>query len=253
MAATPTPPTDPEPDELPPLAPPPQPPPDPVPPTIDPNILAFAQALISGQATNNAALVQAQADAYAASMKVALKPENVDPPLMSDFNPKGDRDFPRPVLPWPVTQNGAEMPEYLLTVEELELLAQITPGHYRVTKSDDTQVIVSVVPEIDSASGATTKMNLVSKFGNKRNPDEKNNWPPLRVWLAELLGVPAPVRESARQPSGRIAGPQMGAPGQVAGVITGALTQNKQWLGPIAPHVDAMLANAGDAMEPARG
>lgn len=222
-------------------------------PAIDPNVLALAKALLDGQREINLSMLGAQADAYAASMKTALKPENADPPLMSDFNPAGDRDHPRPELPYPFTMNGAEMPAHLLTVEEIGLLAQLTPGHYRITKTDDSQTVVAVVPEHDSASGSITKMNLVSKFGNKRNPQDKDNWPPLRVWLAEMLGVAAPVRPVVRQPTGRIAAGQLGAASSIGGVITGSLANNKAWLGPITGQVEAMLASDAGAMEPARG
>ncbi len=217
---------------------------------IDPNVLALAQALLQGQREINAETVKAQADAYAASMKVAMKPENADPPLISDFNPMGDRDHPRPELKCPFTMNGAELPKELLTVEEIVLLNQLEPDHYRITKTDDTQVIVSVVAEHDSASGLLTKMNLVSKFGNKRNPQDKDNWPPMRVWLAEMIGVPAPERARPRLPVGRVARPQMGAPSGLNGVISamGTLANNKQWLGPIEGEVNAMLARETDAI-----
>jgi hypothetical protein len=100
--------------------------------------------------------------------------------------------------------------------------------------------VVSVIPTTDSATGAITKMNLVSKFGNKSNPQDKNNWPPLRVWLAEMLGVPAPVRAVVRQPTGRIAAPQLGTSGAVNGVITGSLEAHLSSLGPIRGAVEAI-------------
>ena len=220
------------------------------PPAIDPNVIALAQMLLQGQRDLNAETVKAQADIYAASMKTALKPENTDPPLISDFNPQGDRDFPRPALRYPFTMNGAEMPEYLMTVEEITLLNQLEPGHYRVTKTDDTQVIVSVVPTHDTATGAITKMRLVSKFGNKSNPEDKNNWPPQRVWLAEMLGVPAPNRPTPRQPTGRIAAPMLGAGAATNGVITGSLEAHMGSLGPIRHEVEAMLARDTSPMAP---
>lgn len=233
--------------------------PDPTPavapalPALDANamavVAAFAQQLLAGQQALTAENLKAQADAYAASMKVAMRPENADPPLISDFNPEGDRDHPRPVLPYPVTMNGAELPPELLTVEELRLLAQIEPGAYRVTKTDDTTVVVRVVPTVDSATNAITKMNIVSKFGNKRNPGDKDNWPPMRVWLAEMLGVPAPQRARETLPTGRLSGPpQLGAAANVHGVITGDLAQHKDWLGPMAGPVEAMLASPSSAI-----
>lgn len=238
-------------------APEPEAAPVPALPALDANamavVAAFAQQLLAGQQALTADNLKAQADAYAASMKVAMKPENADPPLISDFNPAGDRDHPRPELPYPVTMNGAELPKELLTVEELTLLAQLEPGHFRVTKTDDTQVIVSVVPEHDSATGTVTKMNLVSKFGNKRNPADKDNWPPMRVWLAEMFGVPAPQRTASKLPSGRVSAPQLGAAASVNGVISGGLAQNKAWLGPIQGQVDAMLARETSAIEPVHG
>ncbi len=224
-------------------------------PALDANamavVAAFAQQLLAGQQALTADNLKAQADAYAASMKTAMKPENQDPPLMSDFNPAGDRDHPRPELPYPFTMNGAELPKELLTVEEITLLLQIEQGAYRVTKTDDSQVIVRFIPTRDSATNAITKMNIVSKFGNKRNPQDKDNWPPLRVWLAECLGVAAPVRATSKLPTGRLAlAPQMGSSASVDGVITasGDLLANKSWLGPILGDVDAMLARPAEAI-----
>jgi hypothetical protein len=233
----------------------PSPTPEPAPaPAINPDVLALAKALamemMAGQRQINEELVDRQADAYAGAMKTAMKPENASPPLMSDFNPKGDRDFPRPALQCAFTMGSAEMPPELLTVEEIELLNQITPGHYRITKADDSQVTVSVVPTYDGASGAITKMALIAPFGGKHNPQDKDNWPPLRVWLAEALGVPPPQRPIERQPTGRINAPLLNNPRGSTGIVTSALDTQMANLGPMRGAVESMLGRKSDAMEP---
>ncbi len=226
-------------------------------PEIDPNVIALAkvlaQEMLAGQRAINMELVDKQADAYAGAMKTAMKPENAEPPLMSDFNPKGDRDFPRPELPYPFSLNGAEMPAYLLTVEEIDLLMQLTPGEYNITKTDDTVTRVAVVPTLDQASGVVTKMTIWGKFGGKNKPDEAQNWPPMRVWLAEMLGVPAPVRPTVKRQTGKLSatlGTRGGENQTIQSLEAALAATGRGALGPtISRDVNAMLSVKADALE----
>jgi hypothetical protein len=228
--------------------------PAPAPAAIDPAVIALAQMLLQGQRENTQALIDAQAASSAAAMRTAMRPENTDPPLMSAYNPRGDRDFPRPTLQCDFVMGTADMAPAQLEYEEIELLNQLTPGHYLITKSDNSQVTVSVVPTYDSASGTITKMTLVGPFGNKHRPEEKDNWPPLKVWLAEALGVPVPVRQETtpRRKTGRIDTPLLAAPRGANGIITGSLEANMDRLGSpsMRANVEAMLGRESDALAP---
>jgi hypothetical protein len=232
---------------------------------VDPNVIAMAK-VIAEQMVNAQMELQRQQQEFQREQterqiaankdtveSATRKPENANPPLVSDLNPLGERDHPRPALPYTFTMNGAEMPEDKFTIEENALITQITPGQYRVTKTDDTQVIVSVVPVRDSTSGQITKMNILGPFGNKHNPEQAKNWPPLRVWLAEALGVPVPQRLVVRQPTGRVLAPLMGSAGSTNGIITGSLESQMGNLGPILGQVQAMLSRDADALEPVHG
>ena len=62
----------------------------------------------------------------AESTRKALKPENATHPDVSAFNPKGERDFPRPRLLHKVIFCGMELDEDELTLGEIELFNKFT-------------------------------------------------------------------------------------------------------------------------------
>lgn len=62
----------------------------------------------------------------AQATRKALRPENERHPDVSDFNPKGERDFPRPRLTHKVFLGGMELDEDELKVGEIELLNAFT-------------------------------------------------------------------------------------------------------------------------------
>lgn len=62
----------------------------------------------------------------AESTRKALKPENAAHPDVSVFNPKGERDFPRPKLLHKVIFCGMDLDEEELTLGEIELFNKFT-------------------------------------------------------------------------------------------------------------------------------
>lgn len=61
----------------------------------------------------------------AQATRKALRPENERHPDISAFNPKGERDFPRPKLRRKTFWAGQELHEDELTVEEIELFNKV--------------------------------------------------------------------------------------------------------------------------------
>jgi hypothetical protein len=230
----------------------PEPAPPAAEPAISPDVIALAKLLMAGQQETVTAMLAAQttaAQAQADAMKTAMRPENTDPPLMSWFNPAGDRDHPRPALQCPFTLNGAEMAPAQLMVEEIELLNQLTPGHYRVQKTDGTHETVSVIPKVDSATGLITEMRIQLRA---KDQEQAKNWPGMLTILAQMLSVPVPERKAETLPLGRITGPAAaGLAAGRAGMVQSLDEASVAALpGMVRSQVEAMLGRDADALAP---
>ena len=157
--------------------------------------------LIDALKSNKAADIEAAATVNARAMKKALRPENEIAPGVSAYNPKGERDFPRPkptqifmLARYPICEPG----NYDTTTwTEIELLNQIKGGAYMVTKADGTDVEVLVKGETDSA-GRPYKMTLFADGKGIQDDDQKNNWPPLLQILTQMVMGERPDQSFAR-------------------------------------------------------
>lgn len=88
--------------------------------------------------------------------------ENVAAPMVSDYNPKGDRDHPKAKFTARrMVQNGIRLTPDSLTVEEIEALNALPKGNWRVTKANGvtTSFVVTVEYEPD---GVTEELKSVS-------------------------------------------------------------------------------------------
>jgi hypothetical protein len=221
-------------------------------PAISPDVIAFAKLLLAGQQETVAAMLSVQtaaAQAQADAMKTAMRPENTDPPLISWYNLRGDRDHPRPPLQCPFTLNGAEMAPAQLDYDEIVLLNQLTPGHYRVQKTDGTYETVSVIPKVDSATGAITEMRIQLRA---KDQEQAKNWPGMPTILAQMLGVPVPTRVADALPLGRLTGPAAaGLAAGRAGMVQSLDEASVAALpGMVRSQVEAMLGRDADALAP---
>jgi hypothetical protein len=124
-----------------------------------------------------------------ATMK-ALRPQNEDPPKISCFNAKGDRDFPRENILkhefFYVSQPIHKMTDTHM-VRELELAAQVVPGEYTILMKDGSVKTVTVTGE-RNAKQELTKVTVhmpVSK-------DEKWTVPPMLVVMYQLASKEPP-------------------------------------------------------------
>jgi hypothetical protein len=122
----------------------------------------------------------------------AMKPENqVHPGISALSYPEGDRDRPRPSLPYEFFWNGYPVHKFPETQHwrELELMAQVTPGEYTIMRKDFTPMAVTVDAERD-ANGAITKLRV--DFPISR--EERGLVPPQIVLLYQLVHSDNPKR-----------------------------------------------------------
>ena len=84
------------------------------------------------------------ADALAQAFKQANQRENPAAPMVSVFNPKGERDHPRPALRCKTFQNGIPMDHDTLTWEEIEALNALPAGSFKVSKSNGQRITFDV-------------------------------------------------------------------------------------------------------------
>lgn len=116
--------------------------------------------------------------------KKATRPSNEAPPQISCFNPRGDKDFPKPqlkcqmLLPWPAEPES-------LTREETELLNLLEPGDYVIARNDRTKVKMSVrcTYNLDSDKPSKLIINHDTAFNN----DYHRMMPPMTEYLRSML------------------------------------------------------------------
>jgi hypothetical protein len=154
-------------------------------PVLDPAMMALVQALAQTMAQGQLATAQAIRE------QNGPRDNPMGSPLISEFNPAGDRDHPRPDLRCPVTFCGAECPRDCFTVEEIDLINTLEAGVWSVQKSDGTMARFAVVPTVDQATGTWTKLDLSV---DAKDHDSNKNWPPLVQMLAQIQGLPVPQR-----------------------------------------------------------
>jgi len=153
----------------------------------------FWAQLIETLRTNKMADQTLAAELHAHAMKKALRPENDDHPEISAYNPRGDRDFPRPrptqayyLGPYPI----ASPQDYLtVTMTELELLARLQAGSYQVTKTDNSTALATVQVEMSSDGKTPYRTTIRIPMAND---EQKANWPPLAQLLMEIVTGESP-------------------------------------------------------------
>lgn len=116
--------------------------------------------------------------------KRAVRPENANAPMISVFNLRGEKDFPKPrlkcrmLLPW-------EAEEDSLDREEIELLNLLQAGEYTVVRNDRTKVKmrISIQTKLDSDEASILLLNHDTAFNN----DYHRMLPPLTDILRQML------------------------------------------------------------------
>lgn len=128
-------------------------------------MMQLAQAMQGMQKTQIDA-----ANIIAGMQRTTMAPENKFFPAISDFNLRGEKDFPRPqlrceyFLPWPVKPSASEE----LTREEVELLNLMVQGEHMVIRADRTRVkvICRIHTKLDSDEPSRVVLNHETAFNN---------------------------------------------------------------------------------------
>ena len=84
------------------------------------------------------------AEALAQAFKTANTRENPQAPMVSVFNPRGERDHPRPALRCKTFQNSIPVDHDTLTWEEIEALNALPPGDFKVAKANGKRIPFAV-------------------------------------------------------------------------------------------------------------
>jgi len=121
--------------------------------------------------------------AQAEATEKVMRPENKNPPRVSDFNPQGDRDFPRPELKYKFRWIGIDLQKSQLTREECLLLNALAPGDRRVTKADGTRIPLIVEHRLNTA-GRTESVWIM--FPAEQGEQQQNHMP-MRNYLRECV------------------------------------------------------------------
>jgi hypothetical protein len=123
----------------------------------------------------------------------AMKPENAFPPLISAFNPAGDRDHPRPRLKCEFTIFDAiPIDGTTETVEELELYNQLEPGEYFVKRTDESKMKF-IVTAHKNTFGDVRRIDVSFPY---KDESDRAGVMPMRIWLRDVVEQIAQRKEA---------------------------------------------------------
>ena len=121
------------------------------------------------------------------------------PPNISPFNLRGQKDFPMPRLkcevyaPWKIDPNLQESSPQL-DREEVELFNLLEPGERTIELNDGSRLACTVVGVTNQENGRMEKLSLMGKKDPDSNQystlftkDNKNTLPSLKVMLRQML------------------------------------------------------------------
>lgn len=150
-------------------------------------------------AGNKEADMEVGATMYARAMKKALRPENETAPDISIYNPRGERDHPRP-RPSHIFMQGpypiCSPQDYSTsTATEIALCEALRPGDYMVTKADGTDVKVAIKTDFESNGTKPYRTTILMPMADD---DQKANWVPLVQMLTQITTGEQPTASYAR-------------------------------------------------------
>lgn len=143
--------------------------------------LTFAQLkelLSSGQGTVSAEQI---ADIAANAAAKAKMPENKTSPQISVFShPEGERDHPKAKLKCRMYFGSAPIEAQTCTPAEIDSLNRLTPGAYRVTKTDGAKAVVDVTGQVNANRQIERLWIVIPK-----EDENKNGYGPSLSYLAD--------------------------------------------------------------------
>jgi hypothetical protein len=167
-----------------------------------------------------AALVEIQRDSQQvqkAQLKQTAPKSNAMGPNISCYNPRGDKDFPLPMLKCEFWAPWRESPTYhSLDREEVELVNLLEPGQYSIELTDGSPVQVSIVGARNSETGLLERLSMhgakddtTGHYASLFTAERKQMYPSLKSMLRQMIGEPAAAvmtmqRENALIKSGEL-------------------------------------------------
>lgn len=128
--------------------------------------------------------VEVEAAIHARAMKAQLSPVNDVSPQISVYNPRGERDHPRPDLKCEVFLGPYPLEKQTLLVKEIEYLNKLEPGTFEVTKGDGTTVPFHIIPKYRLDGRTVERLTIAFPCADD---DQKQNFPPFTQMLREVL------------------------------------------------------------------
>jgi hypothetical protein len=139
---------------------------------------------------------QRSTEAATAALARGKDPSNLFAPEQSVFNPRGERDYPRPDLkckmhlPWEAEKES-------LTREEIQLLNLLEPGEFRIKRNDNSWIGIKIEGRINPNSNQLEVLFMNSETGF--NDDYAWLMPPLPNILRQILKQRMSTRAAAEQ------------------------------------------------------
>lgn len=142
--------------------------------------------------------IQAEAQAVQkAQLKQTAKKSNEVGPDRSPYNPRGEKDFPMPILKCDVFAPWKMSPTYHpLDREEVELTNLLEPGDYLIELTDGSMCPLTVLG-IKNQDGSLESMRFVGakdeqgQYAGLFTNENKQNFPAYRAMLREMVGEAA--------------------------------------------------------------
>jgi hypothetical protein len=135
------------------------------------------EQLVKGQHAANAALGPA--------LKKAMVRENAIAPQRSVFNPRGDKDFPKPALKCKMTYGARPLEPEMLTREETELLNLLEPGEYPIERADGNLVKMQLIAVRKLESSELSELHITHPTAFSR--ENQKLLPAFSLMLRSLL------------------------------------------------------------------
>jgi hypothetical protein len=121
------------------------------------------------------------ADIAANAAAKAKMPENKTSPQISVFShPEGERDRPKAKLKCRMYFGSAPIEAQTCTPAEIDALNKLTPGAYRVTKTDGAKVVVDITGQVNANRQVERLWIVIPK-----DDENKNGYGPSLCYLAD--------------------------------------------------------------------
>lgn len=135
-------------------------------------------------------------DVQQIAIKQNAEKSNVSPPKISAFNPRGEKDYPMPILKCEVNHPFPSRPNsHALDREEVELMNLTMPGSYMVELNDGTLYPVLITGRVNKATSDVASMRwsgILDEDTGHPTPlftsETRQRFPALRTMLRQILG-----------------------------------------------------------------